>query len=134
MTERRLSIKFVDLEAAFEDASGAVRYYLDLETGQVVMITDEIRVELEAIYEELDAEPGAEDDAFAAALRQRDLPAWIREALDVAHQVEQGYGTRYITIPMADSSEGYRAMVDFIETVANQRLQAQLVHAIQGRG
>jgi len=134
MNERRLSINMVELGAAFEDASDAVRYYLDLKTGQVVAITDEIRDELEAIYAELDDEHGVADDAFAAALQQRDLPAWMHESLDEAHQVERGYGERYIAIPTADSGEGYRAMEDFIETVANQRLQSQLVYAIRGRG
>lgn len=134
MTERRLSIKFDDLEMAFDDASGAARYYLDLETGQVVLITDEIRDELETIYRELDDERSAEDDLFAAALEQHHLPEWSREMVAEAHQVEQGYSTRYIAVPTADSHEGYRAMEDFIDTVANQRLQVQLAQAIQGRG
>jgi hypothetical protein len=133
MTERRLPVNLVDLEAAFEDSSDAVRYYLDLETGRVVAIADEIRDELQAIYEELDKN-SVEDDAFAAMLQQRDLPAWKREALDETHQVEQDYGTRYIAVPRVDSRAGYRAMEDFIETVADRRLQAQLAHAIQGRG
>jgi hypothetical protein len=132
-TMRPLSIKLTDLELAFEDASDAVRYYLDLETGQVIAITDEIREELDAIYEEID-EHGAAEDSFAAALEQRNLPEWMRQALDEADQVEQGYGTRYIAVPEADSRESYRAMEDFIDTVADRRLQAQLAHAIQGRG
>lgn len=134
MAERRLSINMIDLEAAFEGTSDAVRYYLDLETSQVIAITDEIRDELDAIYAELDDEHGVADDAFAAALQQRDLPAWMRQALDQADQVEQGYGTRYIAVPKTDSHEGYRTMEDFIETVADRRLQAQLARAIQGRG
>ena len=133
MTERRLSINLADLEAAFEDASDVIHYYLDLQTGQVVAIGDEIRDELDAICEELDKH-GVDDDALAAALERRDLPAWMREAIDEAHQVERGYGARYIAIPTADSHEGYHAMEDFIETVADRRLQAQLVHAIKGRG
>ena len=134
MTERRLSIKFDDLEEAFDNTSGVVRYYLDLETGQVVMITDEIRDELEGIYREIDEESAAEDDGFAVALEQHNLPGWMRDMVAEAHQVEQGYGTRYIAIPTADSREGYRTMEDFIDTVANRRLQEQLAQAIQGRG
>jgi len=134
MSERRLSINMVELGAAFEDASDAVRYYLDLETGAVIAITDEMRDELETIYAELDDEYGVADDAFAAALQQRDLPAWMHEALDEAHRVEQGYGQRYIAVPTADSREAYRDMENFVETVANPRLQSQLVYAIRGRG
>jgi hypothetical protein len=134
MTERGVSIKFDDLEMAFDDASGAARYYLDLETGQVLSITDEIRDELEAVYRDLDDEGGVENDVFAAALEQHRLPEWMRGMVAEAHQVEQGYGTRYIAIPTAESHESYRDMEEFIDTVANQRIQAQLAHAIQGRG
>jgi hypothetical protein len=101
MTERRLSIKFDDLEMAFDDASGTVRYYLDLETRQVLLITDEIRDELEAIYRELDEESDTEDALFAAALELHNLPDWMREMVAEAHQVERGYGTRYIAVPTA---------------------------------
>jgi hypothetical protein len=134
MTERRISIKFDDLEMAFDDASGTVRYYLDIETGQVLSITGEIRDELEAVYRELDDQSGAEDDLFAAALERHRLPDWMRQMVAEAHQVEQGYGARYIDVPTADSRESYRDMEEFIDTVANQRFQAQLAHAIQGRG
>jgi hypothetical protein len=122
------------LSAAFEDGSDAVRYYLDRQTGAVIAITDEIRDELETIYAELDDEHGVADDAFAAALQQRDLPAWMHEALDEADRVEQGYGQRYIAVPTADSGEAYRDMENFIETVAKPRLQSQLAYAIRGRG
>jgi hypothetical protein len=134
MTERRLAIDMGELEAAFEDASDTVRYYLDRETGLVMAITDEIRDELEAIYEELDDEHGQEADLFAEALQQRDLPEWMRAMVYEAHAVEQGYGTRYIAVPTADSREGYRDMEDFIATIGSPQLRAQLAYAIQGRG
>jgi hypothetical protein len=137
MTERHVFINIDNMEelaTAFEDASDAVRYYLDLETGLVVAITDESRNELEAIYEELDDEHGQEDDAFADALQQRDLPEWMRAMIHEAHAVEQGYGERYIAVPTADSRESYRDMEDFIATVGNQRLRSQFAYAIQGRG
>jgi hypothetical protein len=134
MTERRLAIDMGELEAAFEDASGAVRYYLDLETGLVIAITDEIRDELEVIYKELDDEHGQEDDLFANTLQQRDLPEWMHVMLHEAHAVEQGYGTRYVAVPTADSHAGCRDMEDFIATVGNLQLRSQLAYAIQGRG
>ncbi len=63
---------------AFEDSSGDHRYYLDLETGEVIFISD--------YYMEPDE----------------------REELD--EKVEEGYGERYISIPNADSHEGYEDM------------------------
>jgi Uncharacterised protein family (UPF0158) len=131
-TERRLAINMADLEVAFDDASDMLHYYLDLQTGKVVAITNETRDELNAIYEELDEH--CDDNAFATALQQRAHPEWMLAVLNEAHQVEQYYGMSYIAIPKADSRENYRVMEDFIETVADQRFQAQLAYAIQGRG
>jgi hypothetical protein len=131
-TKRRLAIDLEELEAAFDDASGTLHYYLDLETGKVVVISDEIRDELQAIYAMLDEQ--SDGDAFNAAIGQSDQPDWMREVLMQAHQVEQGYGTTYIDVPKADSRAGYRAMADFIDTVADRRFQAKLEAAIQGRG
>jgi hypothetical protein len=130
----RILINFDDLEAAFEDASGAVRYYLDLETGAVIAITDEVRDELHAIDKACQDALGAADDIFAAALQQRELPEWMRAMVHEAHAIEQGYGSRYVAIPTADSRADYCAMEDFIETVSDPRLHARLLHAIQGRG
>jgi hypothetical protein len=51
-----------------------------------------------------------------------------------AAQVEAGYGARYIAVPQADSSEGYRDMEAFIIAVRDERLQDRLWRAISGRG
>jgi hypothetical protein len=130
--ERALAIDADELEAAFDDGSDMLHYYLDLATGKVIAITDETRDELNAIYKALGEH--YDDDAFAAALDECAHPDWMQAALDEAHQVEQGYSTSYIAVPKADSRESYRVMEEFIETVADQRLQAQLAYAIQGRG
>lgn len=62
------------------------------------------------------------------------MPEWEKEILLEADQVEAGYGTRYIAVPEADSSEGYRDMEDFIAAVQDERLQDRLWRAIAGRG
>ena len=48
---RRLRVDLSELEVAFDDASWERSYYLDLETGQVVWITQETHRQLESIYE-----------------------------------------------------------------------------------
>jgi hypothetical protein len=130
--ERALAIDADELEAAFDDASNMLHYYLDLATGKVIAITDEIRDELNAIYKALG--DYCDDDTFAAVLIERAHPDWMRVMLDEAHKVEQDDGTTYIAVPKADSRESYHVMEDFIKTVADQRFQAQLQYAIQGRG
>lgn len=132
--KHRIAIQFADLEDAFETASDEVRFYLDLETGKVVSITAEIREELESVYTEVYDEQEEEVVTFDHALQQHDLPEWMRPIVQEAHQVEQGYGMRFISIPATDSRERYRDMERFIDTVHDSRLQSILQHAIQGRG
>jgi hypothetical protein len=115
---RKLEIDWMDLEAAFQTSSDGpieMRYYLDLETGEVVLVTDEVARYLEAPPD-------------------RELPEWMQHALQVAEKVEEGYGTRYIRIPAEDSHEAYRDMERFISTVPDDHLRDQLWRAISGRG
>jgi hypothetical protein len=131
---RRLAVDLSELEYAFEDASWEASRYLDLETGQVITITGEIRREMEDLYEESDAQENGEPIDFAELVRRSDLPDWEKDAVIEADQIERGYGSRYIGVPEADPHEGYRDMEDFIATVKDERLQDRLWRAIQGRG
>ena len=55
-----------------------------------------------------------------------------KEELD--DKVEEGFGERYITIPNAESYEGYQDMEDFIETVKKVKLKEKLYDAIARKG
>jgi len=112
---KKLKVDMVELEAAFEDASWQMSCYLDLETGEVVMLTDEMRYYWE--------EPP-----------DRPLKEWEQEWVELAERVEDGYGSRYVSVPRGDSHEGYRDMQRFISTVQDDRLREQLWRAIEGRG
>lgn len=129
---RKIKVDMDALELAFDDRSVETSYYLDLETGEVVAVTDEISLELEAIYDGMPEE--ADEDPFEEALRDRDLPDWTKDELREADRVETGYGERFISVPKTESSEAYGDMVDFIATVKDRRLQGLLERAIDGRG
>jgi hypothetical protein len=131
---KKLKVELGELTYAFEDASWMTNYYLDLETGQVVMISDDTRRQLEEIYEETYDSEAEEPFDLAEVLRQYDLPEWQQHELLQADQVEAGCGSRYIGVPTADSHEGYRDMEDFIFTLRDERLQERLWEAIRGRG
>ena len=132
--KRRLKLDLDDPAFAFEDASTEAANYLDLDTGEVVRVSDEIQQELERLYEELNGVEDEDQSAFATALQCRALPDWMKEAIQEADQVEAGYGSRYVRVPTLESSEGYQIMADFIPTVGDRRLQGLLELAIRGRG
>jgi predicted nucleotidyltransferase len=131
---RELQIDLGELAMAFEDATWERNYYLDLETGQVVWITQETRWQLESIYEETYDPDSEEPVELTELLQDYDLPDWEKEVLLEADRVDRFYGSRYIGVPEADSHEGYRDMERFILTVQDERLQDRLWQAIQGRG
>jgi len=131
---RNLNVDLDALIAAFEHTDLPIDRYLDLETGHVVMVSDNIRIELEALYEEFWDPDSDEDFDLEAALNQRNLPDWNRKALREADAVQEDYLHRYIKIPAATSGDGYRDMQAFIQTVGNKDLQNRLWQAINGQG
>jgi Uncharacterised protein family (UPF0158) len=131
---RKLKLDLSELIYAFEAGSLESKYYLDLETGEVVLIADETRMELNAIYERLGDAEDADGALFAEALHGSGLPDWQVDLVREADLVERGFGARFIEVPHDDSHEGYRDMEAFIETVSDDQLQARLSDAIDGRG
>ena len=134
MDKRRLSVDLDDLQEAFESASDTMRYYLDVETGQIVLTTEDSRIELEQIYKQIYGKGDERLGEFESALANCGLPDWLAGMVREAHQVEQGYGTRYIAIPGSETRESYDDMAAFVETVSDARFHNRLAHAIQGGG
>jgi predicted nucleotidyltransferase len=115
MAMKRLKVDLPGLMVAFEDASWESSHYLDLETGEVIMLTSE---ELGYVDEPPDWP----------------LSEWEQEMVERAEEIWRDSGERYLSVPEADSREGYHDMEDFIATVEDARLRELLGVAIQGRG
>jgi uncharacterized protein UPF0158 len=130
---RRVKVDLPELEIAFENASWQVSYYLDLDSGEVLHISDETRHMLDDLNEMYSGET---DEAvnFDDIVARRELANWVKDELRTAHQIEQGYGVRFIQVPETDAHEGYQDMKGFIETVRDERLREQLWRVIQGQG
>lgn len=131
---RRVKIDMAALAEALDEAFAEAQQYLDLETGQVVVVTDEISRLRDELYAEAGGAEGDDDSAFAAALEQRRLPGWMKEAVREADLVEEGFGTRFLRVPPREPRDGYRDLEAFVATVADGRLQRRLNGAIIGRG
>jgi len=130
---RKLSIDLDELARVFDTYEPLISFYIDLEDGQIIQGTEETRLYLNSIYDEYMDEDQEEIDMLAV-LDGIDLSDWEREELKDAHEVEMGFGERYIRIPAAESRQGYQDMAEFIETVKDPRLKARLEHAIHKRG
>src|SRR3972149_1910489 len=110
---RQLKIDLSELELAFDSGSEMISYYLDLETGEVISVSDEERGSLESIYESYYNERSETVD-WENAFEKEHIPDWQRELLKNADRVEAGFGDRFISVPPEGSHEGYRDMEAFI--------------------
>src|SRR5436305_11250634 len=97
--KRRVAVDLDELAGAFENGFPDLSYYLDVESGDVAMVSHDTRRELEEIYQELDNGGDLDDARVSEAIRQRDVPDWMRDALAEADRVERGFGTRYVRVP-----------------------------------
>lgn len=134
MMKRRLDIDLGELELALQTDSYEMHYYLDLETGEILLIMDEFRHELERIYGEIYDEEGNRVVALEEYLADRDDPEWQKEMVLAADRVEQEYRTRYVSIEKDDPHADYNDMERFISTVDDPELRERLWRAIRGRG
>jgi hypothetical protein len=130
---RQLKIDLSELEMAFDSGSEMISFYLDIETGEILSVSDEERNLLESIYESYYDEHTQSVD-WEVAFAEEHIPDWQRERIQDADRVEAGFGNRFIHIPSESSHEGYRDMEAFISTVRNPLLQERLERAISGRG
>lgn len=95
-------------------------YFLDTQTGKILVIMDEFYDE-EADPEDVDEE---EDD----------LPEWQRQERADAMMVMNDTEDRFVDIPESDRHESYRMMEEFIHSVHDERAQDLLSRAIDGKG
>jgi hypothetical protein len=134
--KRRVKVNLDELSAAFEVKMMEVDNYLDLETGEVVMVTDEARSDLEEIYDKIYDEDGKRLISMEECLQQRnDLQGWYKEMLVTADLVEQHYGKRFLSIDPGEPHDDYRDMERFIgREIESERLRERFFEAIQGHG
>ena len=130
---RPVKVDFEALEMAFEDEGLEHANFLDLETGEVIMVTDETKLMLEEICEEA-VEDDSEPEAVLDAIEASDAHEWQKDALRDAEAVERGLGTRYLRVPDNDSDEGFRDMEAFAETVTDKNFADRLWSSLGGKG
>ena len=131
---KRLPIHLDELAYALHDSDqfGAA-HYLDLNTGEIIMLTEEMRAEANKINTFIEADVENCEAAFEEALAQNAQPDWMMDGIRLASAMESGYGIRYIAVPPVDSHEAYEDMADFIVTITNRLIQERLAEAIAGQ-
>ena len=132
--KRQVRVNLAELSGAFEFHLPGRNAYLDLETGEIIWVTEETGWQLEALWEELPEEDSYPLAALETLLSQHDeLPDWQKEELRNAARVEAVGSSRYLDVDPEPYSD-YRDMERFILTLEDERLANRLEAAIRGRG
>jgi Uncharacterised protein family (UPF0158) len=110
-------VKLDEIVDALEEASESMSSYLDVETGQILSITDD-DVSL------------AEDPATAV----ESLPDWQREAVSLARSIREQEGKRYLALPDHFDIHEWAIMERFSETLQNPQIRKDFRGGIHGEG
>ncbi len=113
---KRLNIDIMEVAAAMESERLVNEYFLDTETGDVIIIPEE----LNWAASESDVDPD-------------EIPEWEQELLTIARAVESG-SSRYVCIPEVEAYEIYELMQQFVSNREDEELQRLLWVALDGKG
>jgi hypothetical protein len=64
----------------------------------------------------------------------QDLPDWEKDLIEIAENICNDEGGRYVDIPRKPSYEAYNLMVEFASSVTNKNLKEKLDIALDGKG
>ena len=131
---RKLPIDLSELEGAFTTSGNQdyLHFYLDLETGAVILITEDDLAMVEDFFVQY-IDPQTGEVNLDVALDDPDVPILEDDSqYDVIASLCSEADKRYLDIPSDDSDEGYRDMAHFIPTVTDRRLRQRLENAIDG--
>jgi hypothetical protein len=110
-------VKLEDVLEAIEPASEDGNYYYNKITGKIINISHD---------KSTIAEDCSDEDLVA-------YPEWEREAIEAAIDVEENF-ENYITLPSRFDINEYNIMVDFCNSLDNDKISSQLLNALNGRG
>jgi len=125
---------YTAIQKAMEDTERqAFDYFLDLESGRVVILSEEIIAKArellcaafdgdEETYEEVETDEEVE------------LPDWMEEEVDLALDLFIHDRGRYLRIPERDPRDCHAAMTAFAEQIQDKDLRGRLVSLLDGPG
>jgi len=130
---KRIEINFDEIQKAQEDTEReAFDYFLDKETGEVIILSQDIINRaweiLSESYDDIADFEDVEPDEIP------EIPDWMEDEIELALDVFMNKHDNYIRIPERNPAKTYAAMTAFTGTVQNQGLKDSLCSALDGPG
>ena len=131
---KKFRLDFDDIQKAREDTEReAFDYFLDRETGEVVILSEDIINKAEEILSRgYDDDIAEYDDVEPDEIPE--VPEWMEDEVELALDVFMNEQDRYVRIPERSPVNTYAAMKAFIDTLDNLSLKEELLIALDGQG
>lgn len=129
----RPSINFDEIQKAREDTEReAFDYFLDKQTGEVIILSQDIINRaweiLSVSYDDIAEFEDVEPDEIP------DIPEWMEDEIELALDIFMNKQDHYIRIPERNPAKTYAAMTAFATTVQGQALKDALSGVLDGPG
>jgi Uncharacterised protein family (UPF0158) len=131
---KKPDIDYDEVQKAMEDTvRDAFDYFLDTETGDVVILSEEIIARAKALLaEEFDEDMSDYDEVEFD--RDYDIPDWMEDEVELALDIFLERKDRYLRIPERMPESVFSAMRAFTEGLENSELKEELMALLEGKG
>jgi hypothetical protein len=130
-----LRIDFDEIQKAMEDVvRDSFDYFLDLQTGEVIALSEDILSEVGARLYEGDFDEIGDNVEYIEFSEEPNLPCWMEDEVELVLEVLLNESGRYVHIPERYSSEAHRVMTEFLETVRDPVIKGELIRTLNGKG
>jgi len=131
---KKLSVDFDEIQKAMEDtARDAFDYFLDLRTGDVIILSEDIISKALSILEGHFDEDLSEYEAVEFD-EVCEMPDWMEDEIELAMNIFLNDKDGYSRIPERDPQKGFAAMKEFADGIENISLQNKLLEVLDGKG
>jgi hypothetical protein len=131
---KKLDIDLDEIQKAMEDTvRDAFDYFLDRETGAVIILSEDIIGRARTILEE-EFDDDMADFEEVDLDGECDVPEWMEDEVELALSIFLWEQDRYVRIPERKPEHVFSAMRAFAETVADAMLREELLGILDGKG
>ena len=128
-----MNIDFDEVQKAMEDlVRDAFDYFLDRETGEIIILSEDIIKKAQEILEEsYDDDIGDFEDVEVEKVPV--IPEWMEDEIELALDIFIYEKERYERIPERNHQYGYNTMKEFALTLDDETLKQTLLGLLDGK-
>jgi Uncharacterised protein family (UPF0158) len=130
---KNMKIDFDEVQKAMEDTvRDAFDYFLDKETGEIIILSEDIiNKAQEILAESYDDDIGDFEDVEVEKVPV--IPEWMEDEIELALDIFIYEKDRYARIPERNPQYGYNTMKAFAGTLGDETLKETLLELLDGK-